>query len=196
MSNDFNGDGLPDVAVVLSNNSQFGILLNRSTIASASPPSLTFATQGIGSLSTAQATTVTHQTNPDVMVPSRVFVTGPDHNDFLVSSDGCSGIRVRLSESCDVSVRFAPSEDGARTATLNVAYNRPASPVTIPMTGTGGGLPVGPTGSTGATGDTGTPGAPGTTGTSRARRGLREGPGRTRESPARWSSETGEGEPR
>jgi hypothetical protein len=61
-------------------------------------------------------------------------------------------------------VRFAPSASGARSATLEIRHNGPASPLSVPLSGTGGELPIGPTGPTGATGDTGATGATGATG--------------------------------
>ena len=175
VTSDFNSDGLPDVAVVLSNNAAFGVLFNESPVATASPTSLTFGTQAISTLSPGQTALIFHSENADVMIPRRVFITGDNRDDFLVSSDSCSGARIKLALTCNVSVRFSPSQSGPREATLNVEYNSPRSPLTIPMTGAGGGLPIGPTGSTGLTGATGPSGPTGRTGTT----GTQGTPGKT-----------------
>jgi hypothetical protein len=89
---------------------------------------------------------------------------GPDGADFLVFAEDCSGARLAFSQSCVVTVQFAPAAVGPRSATLTFPSNAPA-PLMIPMTGQGFIGTVGPTGSTGSTGATGGTGPIGPVGT-------------------------------
>ena len=114
-----------------------------------------------------------------------VKVTGTDRDDFLITSDDCSGVTVPGDATCDLHLRFAPSAAGARNATLVVPSG--SAQATTVLTGTGGPLPQGPPGEDGEDedGEDGTPGAPGAPGTPgapgapglpvpRARRGLKD----------------------
>ena len=120
-----------------------------------------------------------------------VRVAGPDAQDFLISSDGCTGVTADsgTQASCTVGVRFAPSQEGARTAVLVVSSTAGTGTLEVPLSGSGAGLPSGPTGeqglrgeagSSGAAGSQGTPGQPGAQGPSGTQgpRGLTGPPGR------------------
>ena len=95
------------------------------------------------------------------LVVDLVRTTGTDPDDFITGSGTCVGESVPFSGSCEIRVRFAPSAAGPRSATLEIRYNGSSSPLTVPLSGTGGELPVGPTGPTGATGNTGSTGPTG-----------------------------------
>jgi hypothetical protein len=164
VSGDFDEDGVPDLAATLITGDKMGVLLNRAPRASASPASLSFPEQATGTLSNAQTTTLTNEASVDSIVPISVRVTGADRNDFLVSADDCTAIRITPGDSCEIGVRFAPSAAGPESATLTVRYNSPASPLLIPLTGTGGSVPIGPTGPTGSSGPTGPTGPSGGSG--------------------------------
>jgi hypothetical protein len=104
-----------------------------------------------------------------------VHVAGPDAQDFLLSADGCTGVTVdsQAPTTCTAGVRFAPSQEGARTATLVVSSTAGTGTLEVSLTGTGGTLPSGaqgepgsqgPVGQTGASGQSGAPGSAGATG--------------------------------
>ncbi|HEY4809562.1 MAG TPA: choice-of-anchor D domain-containing protein [Solirubrobacteraceae bacterium] len=140
---------------------------------------LNFATQAQGTLSAPQTLTVTDEGEGPLVLSSLTF-TGADPGDFLIGSDGCLG-QLEPSESCDITVSFAPQAQGDRAAVLQIASNDPTGPASVPLEGTGSTQagtsqegstgatgPAGPTGATGPagpTGATGTPGSSSATGT-------------------------------
>jgi hypothetical protein len=124
--------------------------------------SLSFATQPQSTVSSAQTVTVANQGGAPLVVTGVTFA-GTDPQDYLVTSNGCLG-PVAVNASCSIGVRFAPQEQGASSASLQIASNDPGSPLTISLSGTGGSQPEGSTGATGATGATGPAGATGATG--------------------------------
>ncbi len=128
------------------------------------PTSLTFADQPTGTISPRQIVTVDNLPGSPSLAVSRVRVTGTDRDDFLLTTDDCTGESVPASGSCEVRVRFAPSSSGAKSASLVITSDGDPSPLTVPLSGTGGSLPTGPTGATGDAGMTGATGSTGLTG--------------------------------
>jgi hypothetical protein len=63
---------------------------------------------------------------------SSVQITGTNAADFSLVTNGCTGA---LSASCTVSVQFAPSTVGLRTANLVVASDAATGTLTIPLSG-------------------------------------------------------------
>lgn len=66
-----------------------------------------------------------------------VTLTGADADQFSISYDGCSGTVVAAAGTCDVWVAFAPTRDGAASASLRFADDAPGSPRTIALSGRG-----------------------------------------------------------
>lgn len=95
-----------------------------------------------------------------------VHVAGPDAQDFLVSADGCTGVTVdsETPTTCTVGVRFAPFQEGARTATLVLSSTAGTSTLEVPLAGAGGALPAGAQGEPGSQGPVGPAGASGQNG--------------------------------
>jgi hypothetical protein len=88
--------------------------------AAVSPGSLTFAAQNVGSASASQTVAVTNGgTGP--LTFGTVSISGTNAGDFSFSN-GC-GATLAVNASCQLSVRFAPSGMGTRTATLTIADN-------------------------------------------------------------------------
>lgn len=72
-------------------------------------------------------------------------IEDPHAADFTIVADGCDGLALGRGDSCFVGIRFRPSAEGERTATLAVAS--PLSPgrrVEIPLSGVGLAPPVAP----------------------------------------------------
>lgn len=121
--------------------------------------------QSLGTMSASRA--VTYTAIGSATEITRVRVIGAARDEFLISSDDCSGETLNPGESCSVRIRFAPEALGSRAAALGLSTGSVAvSPVTL--SGTGSSAPIGATGSTGATGATGSTGDTGATGSTGA----------------------------
>jgi hypothetical protein len=95
---------------------QFFLSANRAGL-TASPNRLQFAPQAVNTISAPSVVSLV--TAPDALVtlPFDITVRGPHAADFLKAGDDCSD---EFAERCSVSLRFAPSAVGLRTATLAV----------------------------------------------------------------------------
>ena len=109
---------------------QFAAAGSGSASLTASPTSLTYAGQNVGSTSAAQTVTVHNGGTASASVSS-VAVTG----DFA-QTNTC-GTSIAAGASCTVSVTFTPTASGTRTGTLTVTSNATNSPTTVTLTGTG-----------------------------------------------------------
>ncbi len=100
---------------------------------------------------------VTNLGSQNLTIAGPAVIGGADADDFFVLNDGCAGARLSFGESCDLTVEFAPSAAGTRTATLSFATDAPG-PLLGSLTGSGLEAATGPTGATGGTGPTGATG--------------------------------------
>ena len=130
--------------------------------AQVSPSSLSFSTRAQSTISASQTVTVTNTGLVPLVVTGLTFAD-TDPQDYLITSDGCLG-PIAVGTSCTVGVAFAPQEQGASSATLQIASNDPNGPANVSLSGAGGQLPQGLTGATGPTGPAGATGATGATG--------------------------------
>ena len=103
----------------------------------ASPSSLTFPSQPVGT--TSQSTTVTvSNTGPGrPLAISGVTLSGANAGDFAINSDACTGTSLAVNGTCTIGVSFAPTAVGARSASLVLADNALDSPQSLPLAGTG-----------------------------------------------------------
>lgn len=97
------------------------------------PTSLTFATQAIGSSSTAQTITLTNSGNAPLNI-SGISITGTDSGDFT-QTNTC-GMSVAMSANCTISVTFTPTAASTRTASVSVADNAGGGPQSVSLSGT------------------------------------------------------------
>ena len=102
------------------------------------PTSLTFGAQAIGTTSTPQSVTVANTGTAPLFINSAA-TRGANPLDFTEVNDGCSGLTLAAGTSCSVSITFSPTASGTRSGTLIVTDNAPASPQTVPISGTGTG---------------------------------------------------------
>ena len=100
------------------------------TALSASPSSVSFGNEAVGSTSSAQTVTVSNPGSTAAAVSS-VSVSGP-----FSQTNTCGG-SIAAGASCTVSVKFAPAASGAASGTLSVASSAPGSPLTVALSGTG-----------------------------------------------------------
>ncbi|HVG26097.1 MAG TPA: choice-of-anchor D domain-containing protein, partial [Acidobacteriaceae bacterium] len=94
-----------------------------------SAASLTFGPQQVASESDAQVLTVTSTGTAPVTLGTPVIA-----GDF-VESDTCAGHTVAVGSSCTISVRFAPTQTGARSGQLTVYANIPGGQATVSLSG-------------------------------------------------------------
>lgn len=160
---DLNKDGDGDF-VTGNSGRDVSVFLNTSPSAfTATPGSLAFDPQPLGTVSTVRSVVLTSNGEGSLAV-DKATVFGSHAGDFVEVGDTCSGAVLPPGNSCTVRVRFAPSETGARSATLFVTSDRASGPISIALSGDGSGAPVGPAGSTGANGADGAQGPAGPAG--------------------------------
>ncbi|HEY3869255.1 MAG TPA: choice-of-anchor D domain-containing protein [Actinocrinis sp.] len=101
-----------------------------SATLTASPTSLSFASQAVGSKSAAQSVTVAN-TGPAAAAISSVSASGP-----FAETTTC-GSSLAAGASCTASVTFSPTAAGAASGTLTVASNATNPSLAVALTGTG-----------------------------------------------------------
>jgi hypothetical protein len=103
--------------------------------AEVTPSSLSFPSQSLSTVSLPQTVTVKNTGNAPLTISGLTF-TGGAANDFFVGSSSCGG-SVAPGNSCQLTVRFAPSATRSRAASLTIISDDPGSPAALPLTGTG-----------------------------------------------------------
>jgi len=132
---DFNKDGMPDVAVFNAVGFEAGnavntfvtVLLNRTLPVSASPASLNYYTQLLGTSSKAQTVVLTNDTSSPYSL-SGLAVTGTDSADFKLVNHCSTSLKAGLK--CSLNVTFDPAVSGTRTAAVTGAGS-----ATVSLTG-------------------------------------------------------------
>jgi hypothetical protein len=125
------------------------------------PAAFDFAQQPLSTLSAEHVFTATASTT---VTPDRAQITGPNRDDFLITTDDCAGLTLAANDTCQVHVRFAPGAQSARAGALDLVDGTiPVSTATA-LTGTGGPLPQGAQGPQGPPGPEGDDGANGLNG--------------------------------
>ncbi len=123
-----------------------------------SPTSLTFPTQAQDTIGAGQILTVT--AGSEALQIHNVQPSGADASDFIVTADECTGETLQPAETCTLLVRFAPSAQGPRSASLTVRAAN-VTGLEIPLSGEGTQLSSGEKGAQGEPGKQGLQGAPG-----------------------------------
>jgi hypothetical protein len=170
---DFNGDGKPDFAGAGSGpgSNTVSVLLNTTPwpMPQFAGDVNDFGDRPVGTIS-AVATMSAVNTGGEAWRVYRTEFAGANADDFIKTGDSCTGVEIPPGGKCSIRVRFAPSAEGNRGATMRLIDNTTAGVHlgsfggvgTPPSDGGGGG--TGPQGPPGPTGPAGTPGPPGTTG--------------------------------
>jgi VCBS repeat protein len=128
-------DQVPDIITVSPPTDSATALINRGWPKLVpTPTALDFHDQSVNTISAPQVISVTNSGGGDASIDN-VRVAGDQAADFLIAGDSCTG-HVDHGATCQVSVRFAPSAYGLRTARLELRSDSPTSPDTIPLSGT------------------------------------------------------------
>jgi hypothetical protein len=113
--------------------------------AAASPASLAFGIQPLGTFGAPGSVTISNTGHGNLKIDAARIATG-DVDDFLISHDDCSHRTLTIGATCTIGARFGPSAGGDRQATLELISNDAASPLRIALDGTGGVFPQGAAG--------------------------------------------------
>jgi virginiamycin B lyase len=141
--------------------SPFGLAVSQPVI-DTDLSTVAFGGQAAGSSSAAHRVTIANRGEAPLRLSGRI--TGPDTDDFVLSSSTCDGA-VAPGATCQIGVRFAPGATGARTATLELDSNDAThTPLDVALTGSGSDPLAGAPGPAGPTGPAGAPGATGPAG--------------------------------
>src|SRR5260221_10430212 len=104
-----------------------------------SPTSLSFSSQAVGTISSAQFATFTNSGSSAIN-----FGTETIAGDFTWGGLGTCGSSLAVSGSCTMSIKFKPTTTGTRTGSLTVSDNASGSPQVVSLTGTGGSTTTAP----------------------------------------------------
>jgi len=104
------------------------------TVISLSPTSLNFGTQKVGTKSSPQSVTVTNTGSTTVSVTS-VTITGANSKDY--SQTNTCGKQIGPGGTCTISVTFAPTKTGTRTALVRINDNGGGGSQGASLTGVG-----------------------------------------------------------
>jgi adhesin/invasin len=127
---DFNGDGMPDVAMV-NFDSYFSVLLNATQPVSISPLNVNWGSVNVGSKKT-ETVILTNDQMTSLAINS-LTIGGTDAGDFSETSN-CGSSR-KAGWDCTITVTFKPTATGARSATLSIKDG--AGTQTLQLSGTG-----------------------------------------------------------
>ncbi|MGH2830775.1 MAG: choice-of-anchor D domain-containing protein, partial [Actinomycetota bacterium] len=100
------------------------------------PGSLGFGNQQIQTSSFTQFVDL-RNVGDSPMTVGAVVLLGTDPTQFSIQSDACSGAILVPGQNCFVTVSFAPTSTGLKSATLRLPNNDPDGPETASLTGTG-----------------------------------------------------------
>ena len=158
VAGDFNGDGLPDIAVTIGGlpsapNNVMAVLLN--VPAAISPATFTFPVTVLNRTSATKVFTLSNLA-PTSLTITNIGFTGANPGDF--SQTNTCGSAIGGNSSCTISVNFTPANIGPRAATLAVTSS--GGTLTASLQGTGTAIQFAPGSLTFAAQTVGTTSAP------------------------------------
>jgi phospholipase C len=110
-------------------------LSGTGTIVQFSASTLNFGNQTSGTTSSPQTITVTNVSTTNAISSVVITMTGTNPGDFT-QTNTC-GTSVPVGGTCTITVAFAPTTIGSRTAAISMADNGGGSPQTVSLSGTG-----------------------------------------------------------
>jgi streptogramin lyase len=122
---------------------KIGRLLVQPTVV-ASPASLSFPSQSVGTTATAQAVTLSASGGGPATITATPTISGTNASDFSVAGGTCStgAVLVPSAPACTVMVTFRPTGSGQRSAVLSVPSTAANSPTTVALSGVGQAITV------------------------------------------------------
>jgi hypothetical protein len=130
---DFNGDGTQDLLAQDSKGGFWLFLQGSFLVGNASPTTLDFASQTVGTTSAAQIVTF-RNTGSETLTLSPISVSGPNASQFKQANTCTASLTVGAS--CQINVNFVPVDSGARFATLSINNNGIGNKA-VPLLGVG-----------------------------------------------------------
>jgi len=98
------------------------------------PLNLSFRGQTVATASAPQTATLTNTSNTDLTIDV-IYIEGPNASDFKQTNDCPASLAA--GGSCTISVTFAPSATGSRSAAVAISDNGPIDRQTVPLAGVG-----------------------------------------------------------
>lgn len=133
---DFNGDGMPDIAVLNADNFGIGteisfvtVLFNSTQPVSVSPLTMSIGSVAVGG-SKSETVLLTNNQSTALTIDS-ITVSGTDASEFTATST--CGTSLKAGWECTITVKFKPTITGVQTATLNIADSEGTQ--TVALTG-------------------------------------------------------------
>ena len=123
---DFNADGRIDLAISDAPNDGVGIFLQSAHV-TLDPAPLRFELQPPGTTSSPQIVTV-QSTGSFAANINNVNLAGVDPDQFAITVDECSTVRMPSGSNCAIAVVFSPTTSGYKSASLVVNHDAPGSP--------------------------------------------------------------------
>lgn len=143
VTGDIDGDAQPDLVYTSSDTDRVGVMRNNGVGGVGAPASVAFGAATVGQGPVDRTITLTSNGSGFLRVAAAT-VTGADAGDVTKLADGCSGRRLIVGATCDITLRFAPAAAGERAAALTLADNSPNGGHEIPLTGQGTAAPAPP----------------------------------------------------
>jgi hypothetical protein len=138
------------------------VTINVPPAGSVGPTQIGFGTQPQSTMGPPQQITITNTGLVPLTVAGFAFA-GSNPGDFIVQADTCRA-PIAAGAVCQVQVAFVPHGSGPRSAALDVVSDAANGPLSVALSGSGGGLPQGPVGPKGAKGNSGSRGKNGKNG--------------------------------
>lgn len=133
-----NSDANSDLAVANKDSNNVSVLLDSGPTATADPASLSFAAQIKGTLGAPQTVTVSNSAEGYPLSVTGVSLAGAGSASLRIGGENCTNADLPVSGSCKVDVGFSATSTGPKSATLEISYEGLASPLVVPLSGTGG----------------------------------------------------------
>jgi|tagenome__1003787_1003787.scaffolds.fasta_scaffold20905551_3 hypothetical protein len=131
---------LPLILFVLTAGLVSGVAVSSAAapVLNASPTTVPFGGQKVGTTSSSTTVHVTNTGDADLVLAavSASDTTVGSSGDFAVDSNGCGTDPVPAG-GCDITVTFSPATTGTKTGVLSISSNDPASPAAVSLTGDG-----------------------------------------------------------
>ncbi len=132
---------LPLILLVLIAGLVAGVAVSSAAapVLNASPTSVSFGDQKVGTTSSDSTVHVTNAGDADLVLEavSASDTTVGSAGEFAVGSNGCGTDPVPAG-GCDITVTFSPASAGPKTGVLSISSNDPATPTTaVSLTGNG-----------------------------------------------------------